>query len=145
MKWNERITDDLYITRYHVNSKLRRRQLTSFRLSFLDSRLPAIISVKLAERVWGALNSSSFFWIFASVLVDSSSRPYLFTSASSVGSRRGARPAPSPTLFLGQNEARRAKKNFWEAGPSTYLRGWMTTPPPPAPYLKVWIRHWLGR
>ena len=29
-------------------------------------------------------------------------------------------------------------------GDRPYLRVWMTLPPPP-PYLKVWIRHWISR
>ena len=53
---------------------------------------------------------------------------------------------PGPPLFLDQNEARRAEKNFFETAPSPpHLRAWMTAnpPPPPSPYLKVWIRHSL--
>ena len=48
---------------------------------------------------------------------------------------------PSLPLFLDQNEARRAEKNFFlRPGPSPpYLRVWMSTP---ASYLKAWIRHW---
>ena len=45
---------------------------------------------------------------------------------------RGARP-----LFLDQNEARRAEKNFLRP-PPPYLRVWMTVPPP---YLKVWVHY----
>ena len=37
---------------------------------------------------------------------------------------------PSPPLFLDQNEAQRAEKNFF----------WGRGPPPP--YLSVWIRQW---
>ena len=33
-------------------------------------------------------------------------------------------------LFLDQNEARRAEKNFCETGLPPYLRVWMTAPPP---------------
>ena len=40
----------------------------------------------------------------------------------------GGRPPP---LFLDENEARRAEKIFFEAGPPPYLRVWMTGPPPP--------------
>ena len=37
-----------------------------------------------------------------------------------------------PPLFLDQNEARRAAKSFFVAGPTPpYLRVWMTAPPPP--------------
>ena len=36
---------------------------------------------------------------------------------------------PAPPLFLDQTEARRAENSFWR--------------PPPPPYLKIWIRHWL--
>ena len=44
-------------------------------------------------------------------------------------------------LFLDQNEARRAEKNFFlrPGPPPPYLRVWMSTP---ASYLKAWIRHW---
>ena len=54
------------------------------------------------------------------------------------GSRGGAR-GPSPPLFLDQNEAQRAEKNFfWGRGPPLISgSGW-----PPPPYLKTWIRHW---
>ena len=38
-------------------------------------------------------------------------------------------PVPPP-LFLDQNNARRAEKNFFEATPSPYLRVWITVPPP---------------
>ena len=56
------------------------------------------------------------------------------------GSRGGARGAHlPPPLSLDQTEARRAEKIFFEAGPSSYLRVWMTRPPL---YLKVWTRHW---
>ena len=54
------------------------------------------------------------------------------------GSRGGARGA-RPPLFLDQTEARRTEKNFFEPPP---LSHGLDTPPPP-PYLKVWIRHWL--
>ena len=47
---------------------------------------------------------------------------------------------PGPPLFLDQNEARKAEKNFFfEAAPPAYLRVLITAPP--APYLKVWICH----
>ena len=59
---------------------------------------------------------------------------------SSGRSRGGARGGLAP-LFLDQNEAQRAEKNFFEAAPPPpYLRVWMTAPPSP-PYLKVWICH----
>ena len=51
---------------------------------------------------------------------------------------RGARP-----LFLDQNEARRAEKNFFRP-PPPYLRVWLTVRPPPPPhppYLKVWVHY----
>ena len=55
----------------------------------------------------------------------------------------------SPTLFLDQTGARRAKKKFfkifWETGFPTYLRVWMTAPPPLPRYLKVWICHWFNK
>ena len=45
-----------------------------------------------------------------------------------------------PPLFLDQTtEARRAQKNF-ETAPPISGSVW---PPPPSPYLKVWIRHYL--
>ena len=40
-------------------------------------------------------------------------------------------PAPLPPLFLDQSEAQVAEKFWGETAP----------PPPPTPYLKVWIRH----
>ena len=47
------------------------------------------------------------------------------------GSRGGAQSGPAPTtLFLDQNEARRADKKNFESVP-TYLRVWMNPPPPP--------------
>ena len=45
------------------------------------------------------------------------------------------------THYLDQTETRRAEKNFLETCTPLYLRVWMTQPPPPPPYLKVWIRH----
>ena len=45
------------------------------------------------------------------------------------GSREGAR-GPGPPSFLDQNEAQRAEKNFFEAGPPPYLTVWMTRAPP---------------
>ena len=62
-----------------------------------------------------------------------------FGNDASGGSRGGARGATLPPLSLDQTEARRAEKNFFEAGPSPYLRVWMNRPPL---YLKVWTRHW---
>ena len=52
---------------------------------------------------------------------------------------------PPPPLFLGQTEAWRAQKNFFETRPR-YRRVWMIaphpfSPPPPPPHLKVWICH----
>ena len=46
---------------------------------------------------------------------------------------------PSLPLFLDQNEAQRAEKNFfWGRGPLLISgSGW-----PSPPYLKTWIRHW---
>ena len=47
-----------------------------------------------------------------------------------------------PPLFLDQTtEARRAQKNYETAPPN--LRVFMTPPPPPTSYLKVWIHHYL--
>ena len=43
---------------------------------------------------------------------------------------------PAYPLFLDQTEIRTAEK---KTGFPSYLRVWMTHPPPP--YLKVWIRH----
>ena len=58
----------------------------------------------------------------------------------SCGSRGGAQRGPASTpLFLDQNEARIAEKNFESGPPPPYLRVWMRAPPPP--YLVVWIRH----
>ena len=62
-----------------------------------------------------------------------------FGNDASGGSRGGARGATLPPLSLDQTEARRAEKNFFEAGPSPYLRVWMNRSPL---YLKVWTRHW---
>ena len=48
-----------------------------------------------------------------------------------------------PPLFLDQNEARRAEKNFFEACPHPLSPGLDDRPtPPPPPYVKVWICHW---
>ena len=56
------------------------------------------------------------------------------------GSRGGARGgATLPPLSLDQTEARGPEKKFFKAGPSSYLRDWMTRLPL---YLKVWTRHW---
>ena len=58
----------------------------------------------------------------------------------SSGGSRGGGPGARPPLFLEQNEAQRAEKNFLETGPPvTSESGW--PPPPPPPHLKVWIRH----
>ena len=57
---------------------------------------------------------------------------------------QGRGPGVPPALFLDQNEARRAGKNFFETGPPLFSRsGWPAShpPPPPSPYLKVWICH----
>ena len=59
--------------------------------------------------------------------MDSSSRPYLFTSASSGGTRGGARPL----LFLGQNEARRAEKSFYGGQAPRLSQGLDDRPHPP--------------
>ena len=65
-------------------------------------------------------------------------------SGGSKGGARGPGSPPPPTLFLDQNEARRAEKIFFfETGPRPYLRFWMTSPTPHPPYLKVWIRQCL--
>ena len=48
-----------------------------------------------------------------------------------------ADPAP---LFLDQNVARRAKKNFSRPPPLSQSQNDRF---PPSPYLKVWIRHWI--
>ena len=45
--------------------------------------------------------------------------------------RGGAWWACSPTLFLDQNETRRAEKIFFLGQVPRYLRVWMTGPPPP--------------
>ena len=51
---------------------------------------------------------------------------------------------PAPPYFVEPAEARRAEKNFFETGPPLpYLRVRVTALCPP--YLKVWIRHWVGR
>ena len=47
---------------------------------------------------------------------------------------------PPPSLFLDQNEARWAEKNFFEATPPTPLSQGVDDRGPP--YLRVWIRHW---
>ena len=47
-----------------------------------------------------------------------------------------------PLLLLDQTKARRAEKTFLETAP-TYLRVWMTAPPPTR-YLKVWFRHCIN-
>ena len=46
-----------------------------------------------------------------------------------------------PPLFLDQTEARRAEKNFLDTVPPPFSLGLDDQPPPPLPYLKVWIRH----
>ena len=51
----------------------------------------------------------------------------------------GEGPRPPPPLFLDQNEARTAENIFFEVGPPTYLKVWMTHPPP-LPHL-FWIDH----
>ena len=56
------------------------------------------------------------------------------------GSREGPRGTchpPPPLLFLDQTQARRAKTIFF--GRLEPPSGW----PPPPPYLKVCIRHWV--
>ena len=50
----------------------------------------------------------------------------------------GEGPGPPPPLFLDQNEARTAENIFFEAGPPTYLRVWMTDRP--STHL-FWIDH----
>ena len=54
------------------------------------------------------------------------------------GSRGGTRGGGLP-LFLDQNEARRAEKNFFEACPHPLSQGLDDRA---SPYVKVWIRHW---
>ena len=53
----------------------------------------------------------------------------------------------SPTLFLDQTGARRAKKKFfkifWETGFPTYLRVWMTAPPPLPPFV-AYLWDWTA-
>ena len=49
---------------------------------------------------------------------------------------------PGPLIF-GQTEARRAEKPFFQTAPLPLSQG-LDDPPPP-PYLKVWIRHWISR
>ena len=44
-----------------------------------------------------------------------------------------------PPLFLDQNEARRAEKNFFEACPHPLSQGLDDRA---SPYVRVWIRHW---
>ena len=52
------------------------------------------------------------------------------------GSKGGARGPPPPTLFLDQTEAQRAQRNFLGDKPTSYLRVWMSTPPPhPSPLI----------
>ena len=52
----------------------------------------------------------------------------------SSGSREGARGAAPPP------PGRRSEKNFFGDRPA--LSPGLNDPPPPLPYLKVWIRHW---
>ena len=54
---------------------------------------------------------------------------------------QGRGPGGPPPLFFDQNEARGAKKIFWD--PALPLSQGLDdrTPPPPLPYLKVWIHH----
>ena len=56
--------------------------------------------------------------------------------------------AASPLIFR-LNWGRRAQKKFFkiflETGFPTYLRVWMTGPPPLPRYLKVWICHWFNK
>jgi len=55
----------------------------------------------------------------------SARKPYRIAVADPEG------PGGRPPLFLDQTEARRAEKNVFEI-------------PPPPPYLRVWIPHWIG-
>ena len=48
--------------------------------------------------------------------------------------------AKPPSLFLDQNEARRAEKIFLRP-PPPLSQGLDDQPPPPPPHLVVWIRH----
>ena len=55
------------------------------------------------------------------------------------GGGHGAQATPS---FLDQTEARTVGKKVLETAPSpASLRVWMTGPPLPLAYLKVWIWH----
>ena len=49
-------------------------------------------------------------------------------NASSDGSRGGAGGGGGPPLFLDQNEARRAEKNFFETAPPISGSGWLLPP-----------------
>ena len=65
------------------------------------------------------------------------------TSGGSRGAAGGARP---PLFFYTKLRPERRKKKSGEIASHphlTYLRVWITAPPPspPLPYLKVWIRH----
>ena len=56
----------------------------------------------------------------------------------------GVRP-PSPPYFYSKLRPEGPKNFFWSP-PRLIFRVWMTAahlpPPPPTPYMKVWIRHW---
>ena len=47
-------------------------------------------------------------------------------------------------LFLDQTEARRAPPKFLDWA-SPFSPGLVDGPPPPPPYLTVWIHHWVGQ
>ena len=53
-------------------------------------------------------------------------------SSGSGGGGRGPAPFSPPHLFLDQNKAHRAEKNFGDRA-LPYFRVWMTAPPPPPP------------
>ena len=64
-----------------------------------------------------------------------------FWACSSGGSRGGGPGGPSsPLIFRPKWGPKGRKKNLWRLAPS-YLRIWMTPPPPASPHLKVWICH----
>ena len=55
------------------------------------------------------------------------------------------RDPPSPLIFRPNWGPKSQKKIFETSPPPLYLRVWMSTalpPPPPHPFLKVWIHHW---
>ena len=60
------------------------------------------------------------------------------------GWSRGGTRGGRPPLLLDQTKAQRVEKKIFKTALPPYVSGsgWR---PPPAPYLKVWIRHWVNQ